>query len=145
MSTSNQQTLADSRANERPPMLERRNYTPWESRFRRFLDNKHKEGEQMWNSIQNGPYMRPMILDPDGDVNIKGKRIENGAKTGFIGLNLVKKRISKKKTKNQAKKDKTKHGMEKHGKAKVKSKPKSKKAKLNQMVNSEKSKSTPKP
>nr|GEV16251.1 hypothetical protein [Tanacetum cinerariifolium] len=24
----------------------------------------------MWNSIQNGPYMRPMILDPDGAENI---------------------------------------------------------------------------
>ncbi|GJV14666.1 hypothetical protein Tco_1359989 [Tanacetum coccineum] len=34
MSTSNQQTLADSEANERPPMLERGNYIPWESRFR---------------------------------------------------------------------------------------------------------------
>ncbi|GJU48033.1 hypothetical protein Tco_1217588 [Tanacetum coccineum] len=30
MSTSNQQTLADSGVNERPPMLERRNYIPWE-------------------------------------------------------------------------------------------------------------------
>ncbi|GKC68765.1 hypothetical protein Tco_1101363 [Tanacetum coccineum] len=32
MSTSNQQTLADSGANERPPMLEKGNYSPWESR-----------------------------------------------------------------------------------------------------------------
>ncbi|GJY12335.1 hypothetical protein Tco_0381644, partial [Tanacetum coccineum] len=55
------------------------------------------------------------------------------------------KRISDKRMKNQAKTDKTKNGMEKHGKAKVKSKPKSKKAKVNRMVNSEKSKSTPKP
>ncbi|GJZ04512.1 retrovirus-related pol polyprotein from transposon TNT 1-94 [Tanacetum coccineum] len=47
MSTSNQQTLAYSRANERPPMLERGNYIPWESRFKRFLDNKLKEGERM--------------------------------------------------------------------------------------------------
>ncbi|GJX56422.1 hypothetical protein Tco_0286319, partial [Tanacetum coccineum] len=31
---SNQQTLADSGANERPPMLEKGNYIPWESRFR---------------------------------------------------------------------------------------------------------------
>ncbi|GKB57171.1 hypothetical protein Tco_0913357 [Tanacetum coccineum] len=31
---SNQQTLADLEANERPPMLERGNYIPWESRFR---------------------------------------------------------------------------------------------------------------
>ncbi|GKD72277.1 hypothetical protein Tco_1330559 [Tanacetum coccineum] len=33
MSTSNQQTLADSGANERPSMLERGNYIPWESRL----------------------------------------------------------------------------------------------------------------
>ncbi|GJV55799.1 hypothetical protein Tco_1456804 [Tanacetum coccineum] len=43
----NQQTLADSRANERPPMLEKGNYIPWESRFRRFLDNKLEDGERM--------------------------------------------------------------------------------------------------
>ncbi|GKA45978.1 hypothetical protein Tco_0738774 [Tanacetum coccineum] len=65
MSASNQQTLADSRANERPPMLEKGNYIPWESRFRRFLDNKLKEGERMWRSIKKGPYVRPMITDPD--------------------------------------------------------------------------------
>nr|GEV09605.1 hypothetical protein [Tanacetum cinerariifolium] len=68
----NQQTLADSRANERPPMLERGNYIPWKSRFRRFLDNKLEEGELLWNSIQNGPYVRPMILDPNSVENIKG-------------------------------------------------------------------------
>ncbi|GJY17048.1 hypothetical protein Tco_0388539 [Tanacetum coccineum] len=65
MSTSNQQTLADSGANERPLMLERGNYIPWESRFRRFLDNKLEEEEQTWKSIQNGPYVRPMIPNPD--------------------------------------------------------------------------------
>ncbi|GKB64274.1 hypothetical protein Tco_0920460 [Tanacetum coccineum] len=77
MFTSNQQTLADLGANERPPMPERGSYTPWESRFRRFLDNKHEEGEQMWNSVQNRPYVRPMISDPDGAVNIKGKMGSN--------------------------------------------------------------------
>ncbi|GKC94932.1 UBN2 domain-containing protein, partial [Tanacetum coccineum] len=60
----NQQTLAGSRANERPPMLEKGNYIPWESRFRRFLDNKLEDGERMWNSTQNGPYQRPMVVDP---------------------------------------------------------------------------------
>ncbi|GJV24473.1 hypothetical protein Tco_1377168 [Tanacetum coccineum] len=72
MSTLNQQTLADSRANNKPLMLERWNYIPWESRFRRFLDNKLEEGEFMWNSIQNGPYKRPMICDPDGAANLNG-------------------------------------------------------------------------
>ncbi|GKE69803.1 hypothetical protein Tco_1527875, partial [Tanacetum coccineum] len=65
MSASNQQTLADSGANERPSMLEKGNYIPWESRFRRFLDNKLEEGERMWLSIKKGPYVRPMIPDPD--------------------------------------------------------------------------------
>ncbi|GKC60117.1 hypothetical protein Tco_1087715 [Tanacetum coccineum] len=67
MSTSNQQTLADSGANERPPMLEKGNYIPWESRFRRFLDNKLEDEERMWNSIQNGPCKRPMITNPNND------------------------------------------------------------------------------
>nr|GEU92448.1 hypothetical protein [Tanacetum cinerariifolium] len=61
---SNQQTLTDSGANERPPMLEKRNYILWESRFRRFLYNKLKNRERMWNSIQNGPYQRPMVVNP---------------------------------------------------------------------------------
>ncbi|GJS03774.1 retrovirus-related pol polyprotein from transposon TNT 1-94 [Tanacetum coccineum] len=61
---SNQQNLADSGPNERPLMLEKGNYIPWESRFRRFLDNKLKDGERMWNSIQNGPYQIAMVVDP---------------------------------------------------------------------------------
>ncbi|GJS35156.1 hypothetical protein Tco_0533538 [Tanacetum coccineum] len=65
MSSSNQQTLADSGANERPPMLEKGNYIPRESRFRRLLDNKLEEGERMWHSIEKRPYVRPMIPDPD--------------------------------------------------------------------------------
>ncbi|GKC13854.1 hypothetical protein Tco_1010636 [Tanacetum coccineum] len=65
MSTSNQQTLTDSRANERPPMLVKGNYILWESRFRRFLDNKLEKGDQMWRLIENEPYDRPMILNPD--------------------------------------------------------------------------------
>ncbi|GJW03133.1 homeodomain-like protein [Tanacetum coccineum] len=33
--------------------------------FRRFLDNKLEDEERMWNLIQNGPYQRPMIPNPD--------------------------------------------------------------------------------
>ncbi|GJU36160.1 hypothetical protein Tco_1184514 [Tanacetum coccineum] len=62
---SNQQTLAESGANARPPMLEKGNYIPWESRFRRFLDNHLEEGERMWRSIQHGPYKRPLVPNPD--------------------------------------------------------------------------------
>ncbi|GJW50183.1 hypothetical protein Tco_0900640 [Tanacetum coccineum] len=67
MSASNQQTLTDSRANDRPQMLEKWNYIPWESRFRRLMDNKLKEGERRWRSIEKGPYERPFISDPDDD------------------------------------------------------------------------------
>ncbi|GJS31628.1 hypothetical protein Tco_0492248 [Tanacetum coccineum] len=48
-------------------MLKKGNYNPWESRFRKFLDNKLKDGERMWNSIQNGSYKWPMIPNPDND------------------------------------------------------------------------------
>ncbi|GJX36809.1 hypothetical protein Tco_0248366 [Tanacetum coccineum] len=65
MSTSNQQTLVEKEANERPQILEKGNYIPWESRFKRFLDNKLEEGDQMWRSIAKGPYKRPMIPNPD--------------------------------------------------------------------------------
>ncbi|GJZ54212.1 retrovirus-related pol polyprotein from transposon TNT 1-94 [Tanacetum coccineum] len=62
---SNQQILADSGANAIPPMLKNGNYIPWESRFRRLLDNQLEEGEKMWNSIQHGPYQRPLVPNPD--------------------------------------------------------------------------------
>ncbi|GJZ29074.1 hypothetical protein Tco_0573721, partial [Tanacetum coccineum] len=68
MSTSNQQSLADSGANERPLMLKKGNYTPWESRFRTFLDNKLEEGNRIWRSIEKGPYKRPMITNPDNTI-----------------------------------------------------------------------------
>ncbi|GKD45160.1 hypothetical protein Tco_1269805 [Tanacetum coccineum] len=45
-------------------MLEKGNYIPWESRFRRFLDNQLEEGEMMWHSIQHGPYKRPLVPNP---------------------------------------------------------------------------------
>ncbi|GJZ85165.1 hypothetical protein Tco_0650504 [Tanacetum coccineum] len=68
MSSSNQQTLAKSGATDRPPILEKENYIPWESRFRRFLENKWEDGERMWYSITKGPYERPMITDPNSQI-----------------------------------------------------------------------------
>nr|GFA26895.1 hypothetical protein [Tanacetum cinerariifolium] len=65
MSALNQQTLADSGANERPSMLEKYNYIPWESMFKRFLDNKLEDRERIWRSFETEPYVRPMITDPD--------------------------------------------------------------------------------
>ncbi|GKA14637.1 RNA-directed DNA polymerase, eukaryota, reverse transcriptase zinc-binding domain protein [Tanacetum coccineum] len=38
--------------------------------IKKVLYNKLEEGEQMWNSIQNGPYVRPIIPDSDGVVNL---------------------------------------------------------------------------
>ncbi|GKB67889.1 hypothetical protein Tco_0929301 [Tanacetum coccineum] len=70
MSTSNQQTLTNSGANDRPPMLKKGNYILWESRFRRFLDNKLEDGERMWRSIKKGPCERPLITNPD-DSQVK--------------------------------------------------------------------------
>ncbi|GKD47007.1 hypothetical protein Tco_1271652 [Tanacetum coccineum] len=61
MSTSNQQTLAESGASERPHVLEKGSYVPWENHFMRFLDNKQEEGELMQHSIEVGPYERKMI------------------------------------------------------------------------------------
>nr|GEY03011.1 hypothetical protein [Tanacetum cinerariifolium] len=69
MSASNQQTLAESGANDRPPILEKGNYISCESWFRRFLENKGEDEEQMWNSIRKGPYKRLMIADIDHPKN----------------------------------------------------------------------------
>ncbi|GJT79569.1 hypothetical protein Tco_1053911 [Tanacetum coccineum] len=49
-------------------MLEKGNYIPWESRFRRFLDTKLEEGKRMWYSIQHGP----CVPDPAGAQNGDG-------------------------------------------------------------------------
>ncbi|GKB53326.1 hypothetical protein Tco_0904079 [Tanacetum coccineum] len=87
MSTSNQQTLADSGANERPPTLENGNYIPWKSRFRRFLDNKLKDGDRMWRSIEKGPYVRPMIPNPDNpteDILEPLSKMTEGNKKQYI-------------------------------------------------------------
>ncbi|GJQ99447.1 hypothetical protein Tco_0522432 [Tanacetum coccineum] len=65
MSASNQQNLAESRANDRPPILEKENYIPWESRFRRFLENKGEDEEQMLDSIRKVPYKRLMIASKE--------------------------------------------------------------------------------
>nr|GEW06339.1 hypothetical protein [Tanacetum cinerariifolium] len=54
-------------ANDRHSILEKWNYIPWESRFRRFLYNKLEDGERMWCSIEKGPYERPLITNPDDD------------------------------------------------------------------------------
>ncbi|GJV97232.1 hypothetical protein Tco_1548809 [Tanacetum coccineum] len=67
MSTANQQT-AESEAESRPSLLEKGSYAPWASWFLRFLDNKGEEGELMRNSIDNDPYKRKEIVDPNDDT-----------------------------------------------------------------------------
>ncbi|GJT53612.1 hypothetical protein Tco_0988666 [Tanacetum coccineum] len=46
MLTANQDTLAESGAEGKPPILEKGSYVPWASRFFRFLDSKREEGER---------------------------------------------------------------------------------------------------
>ncbi|GJU94963.1 hypothetical protein Tco_1319719 [Tanacetum coccineum] len=60
---SNQQTHIDSGANERPSMLEKGNYIPWESRFRRFLDSKLEDGERM------------LMHDPEITTHVRHSRL----------------------------------------------------------------------
>ncbi|GJR20092.1 hypothetical protein Tco_0968619 [Tanacetum coccineum] len=77
MSASNQQTLIDLGANERPQMLEKGNYIPWESRHSRLMDEfdkfKGKEGESLESvyerlitlvDITDRNNVRPMQFEP---------------------------------------------------------------------------------
>ncbi|GJV77615.1 hypothetical protein Tco_1509199 [Tanacetum coccineum] len=68
MSLANQQTLAESRAENIPPILEKRSYVSWASRFFKFLDNKRGKGELMRNSIDNSPYKWKEIVDSNDDT-----------------------------------------------------------------------------
>ncbi|GJW24380.1 hypothetical protein Tco_0038191 [Tanacetum coccineum] len=65
---SNHQTLADSGANARPPMLEKGNYIPWESQFRRFLDNHLEERERMWHGVKLWTLIKDTM-----NTNLKGE------------------------------------------------------------------------
>nr|GEW49135.1 reverse transcriptase domain-containing protein [Tanacetum cinerariifolium] len=93
MSASKQPTLTDSGANDRHPMLEKGNYILWESRFRRFLDDKLEDGERMWRSIENGPYERPLIIDPyDGKNKILeplSKITESNKKQHIVDMKVM--------------------------------------------------------
>ncbi|GJV80304.1 hypothetical protein Tco_1516174 [Tanacetum coccineum] len=51
-------------------MLDKGNYIPWASRFRRFMDNKLEDGERMWHSIEKGPYER-LLITYLGDNQVK--------------------------------------------------------------------------
>ncbi|GJR34967.1 hypothetical protein Tco_1210651, partial [Tanacetum coccineum] len=59
MSTSNthQQSLADAGSETRPPMLERGSYKPWESQFRRYLNQKRENKKWLNKVINEGLYV----------------------------------------------------------------------------------------
>ncbi|GJW34960.1 hypothetical protein Tco_0057880 [Tanacetum coccineum] len=73
---SNQQTLADSGANERPPMLEKGNYIPWESSLkaldedfssknyvRKFLRDLHPKWRAKETTIEESKDLSSLALD----------------------------------------------------------------------------------
>ncbi|GKC33197.1 hypothetical protein Tco_1040491 [Tanacetum coccineum] len=64
-STANQQTLAEYGTEGRPSILEKGSYVQWASWFLRFPDNKREEGALMRNLIDNGPFKRKDIDDPN--------------------------------------------------------------------------------
>ncbi|GJS25436.1 retrovirus-related pol polyprotein from transposon TNT 1-94 [Tanacetum coccineum] len=51
-----QQSLADAGSENRPPMLKRGSYIPWESRFRRYLNLKRDNQRWLLKSLDEGPY-----------------------------------------------------------------------------------------
>nr|GEV41190.1 reverse transcriptase zinc-binding domain-containing protein [Tanacetum cinerariifolium] len=53
----------------RPPMLNKENYVPWSSRLLRYAKSR-PNGNLIYNSIINGPYVRRMIPEPS-DPNRK--------------------------------------------------------------------------
>ncbi|GKD31375.1 hypothetical protein Tco_1242153 [Tanacetum coccineum] len=80
MSTTNQQTLAESRALDRPLILEKGSYVPWTSQFLRLLKNKKEEGELMRYSIDKGPYIRKDISNPNNESETIPEQISKMSK-----------------------------------------------------------------
>nr|GEW63160.1 hypothetical protein [Tanacetum cinerariifolium] len=80
MSTANQKTLAESVALDRPPKLKKGSYVPWASQFLRLLENKQEDEELMRNSIDNGPYIRKEITNPNDTTTTRPKPISNMSK-----------------------------------------------------------------
>ncbi|GKC66426.1 hypothetical protein Tco_1099024 [Tanacetum coccineum] len=54
MASSHQQSIADAGSNNRPPMLEKGSYVPWESSFMRYVDGKKEHWRVVKDSIENG-------------------------------------------------------------------------------------------
>nr|GFB68780.1 hypothetical protein [Tanacetum cinerariifolium] len=64
---STQQDIYVAGSESRPPMLNKENYVPWSSRLLRYAKSR-PNGNLIYNSIINGPYVRRMIPEP-GDTN----------------------------------------------------------------------------
>ncbi|GJW18697.1 zinc finger, CCHC-type containing protein [Tanacetum coccineum] len=63
-SSAHQQSLADAGSETRPPMLKRRSYIPWASRFKSYLNQKRETRKFLNHSIDVGLYELKMI-QPD--------------------------------------------------------------------------------
>ncbi|GKE26185.1 hypothetical protein Tco_1441569, partial [Tanacetum coccineum] len=62
-----QQDIYAAGSENRPPMLNKKNYVPWSSRLLRYAKSR-PNGKLIYNSIMNGPYVRRMIPEP-GDAD----------------------------------------------------------------------------
>ncbi|GJR66740.1 hypothetical protein Tco_0012805 [Tanacetum coccineum] len=70
MSTSKtyQQSLADAGSETKPPMLERGNYIPWASRFRRYKNRKRENRKWLNKALDEGPYKFEMFIPNNSTV-----------------------------------------------------------------------------
>ncbi|GJU63278.1 hypothetical protein Tco_1245113 [Tanacetum coccineum] len=71
---STQQDIYADGSENRPPMLNKENYSPWSSRLLRYAKSKPKR-KLIYNFIINGPYVRRMIPkpgDPDRETILMG-------------------------------------------------------------------------
>ncbi|GKE05603.1 hypothetical protein Tco_1397621, partial [Tanacetum coccineum] len=64
---STQQDIYAACSENCPTMLNKENYVPWSSRLLRYAKSR-PNGNLIYNSIINGPYVRQMIPEP-GDAN----------------------------------------------------------------------------
>nr|GFB96320.1 hypothetical protein [Tanacetum cinerariifolium] len=64
-STTHQQSLADAGSETRPLILERGNYIPWASHFRRYLNRKRENRKWLNKAIDEGPYVFKDFTPPD--------------------------------------------------------------------------------
>nr|GFB51503.1 hypothetical protein [Tanacetum cinerariifolium] len=60
---STQQDIYAAGLENRPPMLNKDNYVPWSSRIIRYARSR-PNGKMIFDSIENGPYVRRMIATP---------------------------------------------------------------------------------